>query len=353
MKEKKKKGFKLVNLELDGKGIGKEQDIPQNSLKRFFITYKDNIGKLVYVNMYMVLGNFPIIFLIAVLSGYTKLSAYLPSSDLFQNLSGIFMMKGPSPFSMTLYALEGLPNEVLINSTLSYIFIGISLLTLFTFGLVNVGTAYILRNIAKGEPVFIWADFWYAIKRNYKQALPFGIIDALINALLIYNVYITVTTGGNFLASMMFWANIVLVILYFFMRCYIYVQMVTFKLSVFKIIKNSLNFALLGFKRNILAFLGAVVAVVVELSLLLGLGGIFVSAAVIFPLTIMFSSLAYMKVFASYFKIKELMIDPYYEEHPEELPEEVEYDEEDIVMRDDVTEMKRLEEIKRRNGIES
>ena len=91
-----------------------------------------------------------IFFLIAVLSGYTKHSLFLPSSDLFQNLSSLFMMKEATPFSMTLYALEGLPNPVQINSTLSYIFIGISLLTLFTFGLVNVGTAYILRNIAKG-----------------------------------------------------------------------------------------------------------------------------------------------------------------------------------------------------------
>ena len=72
-------------------------------------------------------------------------------------------------------------------------------------------------------------------------------------------------------------------------------------------------------------------------------------AAIAAPLAIMFSTLAYMKVYASYFKIKEVMIDPYYEEHPEERPET--YEDEEIIMRDDVTERERLEEIKRRTNI--
>ena len=349
MKEQKKRRFKLIDLERDGKGIGKNNNDSYDGLKRFFVTYKDNAGKLLSINIFMVLGNFPLFFLVAVLSGYTKYQSFLPSSDFFQNLSSYFMLKEPSPYSMTLYALEGLPNQTLINSTWTYIFICISLLSLFTFGIVNVGTAYILRNIAKGDPIFIWSDFWYAVKRNLKQALPFGAFDLLINALLIYNIYLTLM-GGSFATSLMFWLNIAVFIIYFFMRPYIYIQMVTFKLSVFKILKNSLSFALLGFKRNLLAFIGFCIAVLIEFTTLFAFGGLFVSAAVIFPLTIMFSSLAYMKVFASYFKIKTLMIDPYYEEHPE-LRENVVSEDVEVIMRDDVTEKERLEEIKRRNGI--
>ena len=352
MKDQKKKRFKLIDLERDGRGIGKAEEMSESGLKRFFVTYRDNIGKLVSINMFMVLGNFPIFFLIAVLSGYTKIATFLPSSDLFQNLSHIFMNSEATPFTMTLYALEGLPSEILLLTPLSYVFIGISLLTLFSFGLVNVGTAYLLRNMAKGDAVFVWSDFWYAIKRNWKQALPFGIIDALINALLAFNIYLTLS-AGDVLTSMMFWANIVLIVLYFFMRCYIYVQMVTFKLSVYKIVKNSLNFALLGIKRNILAFLGTAFAILLELTLLFGFGGFLISGAIIFPFVIMLSSLAYMKVYASYFKIKELMIDPYYKEHPELLPKEEEYDPDEVIMRDDVTERQRLEELKRKNGIDT
>ncbi len=351
MKDKKKKGLRLINFDRDGKGVSKKSNYADNSLKRFFITCKDNAGKLLSVNIFMVIGNFPIFFLIAVLSGFTKYSSFAPSGDLFQNLSGVFMMNSPTPFSMSLYAIEGISEEVMINSTLSYVFMGISALTLLTFGIVNVGTAYILRNIAKGDPVFVWSDFWYAVRRNYKQALPFGIIDTIINALLIYNIFMTVS-GGNFLTSLMFWLYVILVILYFFMRGYIYVQMVTFKLSVFKILKNSLSFALLGIKRNLILLLAAIIFIAIELSTLFSFGGIFISISIIFPLTVMFSLLAYMKVFFAYFKIKEIIIDPYYKEHPDELPKtDGEQDDEERIMRDDVTDKERLEEIKKRNNI--
>ncbi len=344
----KKKKFQLFDIARDGKGISKKAPLKESGLKRFFLTYKNNFGRLIYVNMYMVLGNFPIIFLIAVLSGYTKVSAYLPGSDLFQNLCGTFMIEPTTPAQMSLYALEGIQEHVLINTTLSYVFYALGALTLFTFGFVNVGTAYILRNIAKGEPIFIWADFWYAIKRNWKQALPFGIIDGLINALLIFNLYTSAVSVGNPLTSMMFWGTIVLMILYYFMRPYVYIQMVTFSLSVFKMLKNALIFSLLGFKRNILSLLGGILCIAVEIMFFFALGSLLVPLGVAAPLAIMFSTMAYMKVYAAYFKIKEIMIDPYLAEHPELVET---HDEEEVIMRDDVTERERLEEIKKRNNI--
>lgn len=173
-------------------------------------------------------------------------------------------------------------------------------------------------------------------------------IDIGICALLIWNIYTNVTSG-NFITSLFFWTNVIIFIFYFFMRYYMYVQMVTFKLSVFKMMKNSLIFSLLGFKRNIVALFGIILCIVIEILLLLGLGGILVPLAIAAPLAILFSTLAYMKVFASYYKIKEVMIDPYYEEHPEERPET--HEDEEIIMRDDVTDRERLEEIKKRNGI--
>lgn len=345
---KDKNRLKLFDLQRDGKGISKKTPIKESGLQRFFITLKDNFGKIMTVNIIMVLGNFPLFFIIAVLSGFTKLEAFLPASDLYQNLGGIFMVESPSPFQMTLYALEGLQTQVLVNTTLTYVFWGIGALFLFTFGIVNVGTAYVLRNIAMGEPVFVWSDFIYAVKRNWKQALPFGIIDGLINAILIFNIYTTVSSG-DFITSMMFWGNVILVILYFFMRCYIYVQMVTFKLSVFKILKNSLIFSLLGLKRNAMALLGTVLLILFEILFVFSLGGILLSLGVALPLLIMFSAMAYMKVFAAYFKIKEIMIEPYKLEHPEEFDDTP--DDEEIIMRDDVTERERLEEIKKRNGL--
>ena len=347
-----KKRFKLFDSQRVGKGVSKNQAKLEPGLKRFFVIYKNNLGKLVSVNIFFILGNFPIFFLIATLAGVTQNNAYLPLSDVFQNLSGVFSADGGmTPYKLTLYSLEGLQAHTYVPTALTYVFYGIGALFLFTFGIVNVGTAYIIRNMVSGEPVFVWTDFWYAVKRNWKQALPFSVIDALITGLLVYNIYSLITSTGGFLGSMMFWSNIVIFIVYFFMRYYIYVQMVTFKLSVFKMLKNSLIFSLLGIKRNFLAFLGILLIVLFEIMLLFGTGGLLLPLAIGLPLIIMMSTFAYIKVYASYYTIKEVMIDPYAENHP---PLENPYgDEEDeIIMRDDVTEKERLEEIKRRNGIQ-
>ncbi len=343
-----KKNPLSLNIARDGKGISKKEPLNPSGLKRFFLTYKNNFNKLILVNMIMVLGNFPVIFLIVTLSGYTKDVGYMPFNDIAQNLAGLFAIEGVSPSSMSLYALEALQEQKLIDTALTYIFYGIGSLSLLTFGIINAGTAYILRNMAMGDPVFVWTDFWYAVKRNWKQALPFGIADGLINVLLIFNLYTTMS-APDFIVSMMFWSNIIVFILYFFMRCYIYVQMVTFDLKIFKIIKNSFIFALIGLKRNIMAILGAALFLLLEIFFLFTPGGILLPLAVAMPLIMFFSGAAYMKVFAAYFKIKEIIIDPYKAEHPELYENE---EDEETVMRDDVTERERLEEIKKRNNME-
>lgn len=346
--EKDKKRFKLFDTQRVGKGISKKKEIRLGSFGGFFSLYKNNFGKISYINLFYVLGNFPIIFFILTLSGYTKNASLMPFYDIFQNVNSIISIEGISPASMTMLASFGIQNNVMIPSVLTYVFYGISLLTLFTFGIVNAGTAYALRNVAMGDPVFVWSDFWYAVKRNWKQALPFGIIDGLINMLLVYNIY-TNLAASNFMLSLMFWCNIILFLIYYCMRFYIYVQMVTFKLSIFKIIKNSLIFFFLGMKRNLLALLGSLLIFFLEIIFLFGSGGFFFALGLMLPLMIMISTAAFMKVYASYYKIKEVIIDPYYEEHPEEKPEPVEAE---AIMRDDVTELERLEEIKRRNGIQ-
>lgn len=348
-KKNKTPRFKLFDITKDGKGIGKSSSLRRSSLKRFFISYKDNIGKITTVNILMVLGNFPIFFLIAALAGYTKAEAYLPFSDLFHGFSGTFASEGVTPDTMTLLSTGGIQEQILVPTTLTYVFYAIGALVIFTFGFVNVGTAYILRNIAKGEPVFVFSDFIYAVKRNWRQALIYGIIDVLINGILLFNLYNLIFGESAFFASVLFWATVILFIIYFMMRYYIYIQMVTFKLSIFKIIKNSLIFTLVGMKRNVVALFGIALMLLFEFLFVFAFGGVLISFAVALPLLIFFSSAAYMKVYAAYFKIEELMIEPYYEEHPDERP--VPESDGEVLMRDDVTEMERIEEIKKRNGI--
>lgn len=343
--------FKIFDFQREGRGVSKREADLGTGLKRFFTSLKNHFNKIIYVNILMVLGNFPVFFLVAALSGYTQLDTSVPMYDIFQSVSHMFSDGAVSAFDMAIYALTGIQNQTIIPSTLTYVFYGISALALLTFGCVNVGTAYILRNIAMGEPVFTWSDFWYAIKRNWKQALPFGIIDIAIHAILIFNVYNFLMSSQSWFESTMMWMNIVILILYFFMRYYIYVQMVTFKLSVFKILKNSLIFALLGVKRNLMALLGIIIALALEVLFVFSAGGILMPVGVAMPLILLFSLSAYMKVFAAYYKIKEVMIDPYKAEHPDADEDDADDADDEPIMQDDVTYNERLAEIKRRNGI--
>ena len=345
--DKNKRRFKLLDPLREGKGVSKNAPELEPGIKKFFVLLKNNFGRLVSVNIFLVLGNFPIFFLITVLAGYTKNLTSIPMSDLFQNIFGLHSInQNFTPFEMSIYGVEGLQAALRVNTPITYVFYGISALTLLTFGCVNAGTAYILRNIVKGEPIFMWDDFFYAVKRNWKQALPMGIIDALICAILAYDIYYTVSGTADYFVSLLFWGTVAISVIWFFMRYYIYVQMVTFNLSIPKLIKNSFIFSLLGFKRNILAFLGIILVLLIEFFLIFGTGGILISVAVAAPLAIIFSLCAFMKVYASYFKIKEIMIDPYQNDLPKEPEPEVE-----VIMHDDVTERERIAEIKRRNGI--
>ena len=332
--KKDNRRLRLFDITKDGKGLSKNAKDKVGGFKRFFTSYKDNFGKITSINIIMVIGNFPLVFLIAALSGLTKVKGLIPAFDVFQNLAGYFANTTPSAHSMVLFAQEGIQTVTYRPTAATYVLYGLAALTLFTFGLVNVGSAYLLRNIAKGDPVFVWSDFWYAVRRNWKQALPFGMIDVAINFILIWNVYsMFMQSGGDLFTSTMFWSNIVLFVLYFVMRYYIYVQMVTFKLTVFKILKNSLIFSLLGLKRNIVALMAIIVCMFFELMCVIGAGGILLPFGISLPFLILFSSLAYVKVYASYFKIKEIMIDPYLAEHPEESPD----DTTESIMSDDVT----------------
>ena len=196
----------------------------------------------------------------------------------------------------------------------AYVLLGLSALTLITFGLTKVGTTYILRALIRGEPTFMLSDFKYAVKRNWRQALPVGIIDLAASILFPINVLILLQTGGGFFNSVLLWVNVLFYVIFLFMRPYIYLQMLTFDLKIGKLLKNSLIFALLGFKRNLMALLGLIILLLLALLLIFGFGGALLPLGLSIPLVLLFAGGSFMGDFAAWFKIKQVMIDPQEEE---------------------------------------
>jgi uncharacterized membrane protein YesL len=318
-KPKKKRRFNIFDSQREGKGVSKEDAIITPDLKGFFKSFSRHFSKLLSVNILMVVGNFPILFAILGLSGIFKTQYFTPQSNFFANLHGIMLNEASySPATMALFGIEGIQIENSATTPISNALLILSLLVFFTFGFVNVGTTYIIRNMVKGEPVFMLADFKYAIKRNKKQAFFFGILDLLVLVLIPFNIFTLLSSMTTVLSSIIFWLNVVFGILYIFMRFYIYMQMITFELSIYKILKNSLIFALIGFKRNIMALLGIICLIFIEYMLIFGLGGMLLPLGLALPLVALFACGSYMAAFASYYKIKEIMIDPYVSEAEDE-----------------------------------
>ncbi len=308
----KKRRFRLFDSQREGKGVTKEDAKITPDLGGFFRSFRRNFSKLLSVNLITLIGNFPFIFAILALSGLFKVTYMTPLlPGFFSDLRALMLLdSAKDPATMALYGALGLqiPNSAM--TTTSYIFFGLSALTFLTFGFTKVGTTYILRSMIRGEPTFMLADFRHAVKVNKKQAFIVGVLDLFLLLLFPFNILSLVEMAGDFFNSILLWTTIVMAIVYFFMRPYIYLQLITFDLKIFKILKNALIFSLLGFKRNLLAFIGFVLLMLLMITLIFGLGGALLPLGLALPLVLLFSLGSFMGDFAAWFKIKEIMIDP-------------------------------------------
>ncbi len=304
--KKKKWGF-FSSYMKDGKGVKKEDIITDFNFLNFFKLYARRFVKLIWVNALYICGNFPLIFLLLALSNYFSDMGTTPASELFAVISGMGTAAGGFDVtSAPLLGIHGGMGTIFSPTPVTYVLYGIAALFIFTFGPVNAGCTYIVRNLVKGDPVFMWQDFITTIKQNWKQALPMGILDLGVIGLGLYSLISYYYNYANY--YVFFWTMVLILVLYSFIRFYLYTIMVTFELSFFQIIKNSMIFALLGFGRNLVCFLGVFLLAFFTI----WLGAIFLPIAVISIFMILFSSSAFMGMYAAYPKIKKYMIDPYY-----------------------------------------
>jgi len=304
----KKKKFNLFSgYTKDGKEIKKEDVITDFGFLSFFKLYGRRFVKLIWVNALYIVGNFPIFFLLLALSGLFSNVGVTPASEVFPVINGIHIASGEfSPSFASLLGIHGQMVPVYADTVVTYILYALAALMIFTFGPVNAACAYIVKNLVKGEPVFMWEDFKMTIKTGWKQSLPMGILDLAMFALCSYALMMYYYNYSNF--YMMFYPMILVFILYIFMRFYVYTLMVTFELKFFQILKNAAIFTLLGFGRNLVMFFGCAMLVM----LTIWLGTLFVPLAVISIFMLLFSGCSFMGTYAAWPKIKKYMIDPYY-----------------------------------------
>ncbi len=209
-------------------------------------------------------------------------------------------------------------------------------LPIITRGLADVGLTKITRNFAREKHAFVREDFFETIKRNWKQALSVGIINLVVMTVLVFNV------GYYFLGMFpellgLFGADvsdatvmkpqifdyIVIgvtafgLLVFTWMKYYIPLMIVTFKFNNKALYMNAFKFAVVGLKQNLLIsavlFLLYGIVAVLFLSLSWQIGVLILIIASLFLPS--FRSLLIQ--FIIFPLVRKLIIDPYYELHPE------------------------------------
>lgn len=335
--EKKKKKFNLFDWYYRQGKANDKKDInalKEPSIRNFFKLLWSKFGKLMSSNIIFVFVNFPLVFLLLALSGWFDKVSIVPTSVTWNSFLSILtssfsnanIPETSSYATSALIGIHGLHSEMTVTSVLTYVFYGLALLTVFTWGFAKVGTTYLYRNMMSGDPVFPFSDFFYIIKRNIKQSLLFGAIDFILIAILITDIVYLFNTIGNPISLFMLLLTLAMCIFYSFMRPYVYIMIFTFDLKFFQIIKNAAAFTILGIKRNIVGFLASVVIII------LNVGLIFIPfvtpIGMILPFVITIAILDFIGVYCAYPNIIKYMMS---EEDARMIVEKIPIEDEEII----------------------
>ncbi len=312
--QEKKKGFSRIFEFFDYHRDNRPDALAEDTtptLKRYFKVLGRRFWKLISLNLMML----PLILpLLLAIYFYISLDQTPTANNvIFPQLYGA-SVAAPTPHTTFLLDLYGAQMDIPVFGIGAYISIGICVLFLLvTFGWQNIGATYVLRNMVRGEPVFVWSDYFYAIKRNLLPALLLGILDFIVIFVLGFDIVYFWNQTGNFWLDVGFYAICALIILYFFMRFYIYLLLVTFDLSIKKILKNALIFTMLGIKRNLMAVLGIALITLLNVALLFAFGATPLGIAIplILPFLYYLSVTAFTSAYAAYPIIEKYMITPY------------------------------------------
>ena len=301
----------------DGKGVAKGEDT-RPTFKNFFKQFWRKLSHLLSLNILMLMQVVPVI--LAVVAFLTTPMTPSQTSAAFAPLYGTALIDGSATANLLL-ATQALPLHIpVFNPPAYWIIGGCALFLLVTLGWQSVGSFYVLRGLVRGDAVFVFSDYFYGIKRNFKQGLVFGLVDALFIIVLGVDLVYYSQTVGSFWLDVMFWILTAIAILYTIMRPYIYMMLITFDMKIRKMFKNALIFTALGIKRNLMAILGILLltAFHVTLILLFMPQGVF---TIVLPLVYVFAAIGFITAYAVYPVIDRYMIAPYRSETTEDADE--------------------------------
>ncbi len=304
----KTKKFKLFDTNRDGKGVYEEESRKPTLLFFFKLLWR-KLSQLVRLNVLLFVQVIPVLVFLYVYFLGTKTPT--ATETLYAPLYGISKISDASSITalLDMNAIQmGIP---IFSPVIMTVLIILAVIFALTFGWINVGSSYVVRGLFRGDPVFVFSDFFYAIKKNLKQAFWFGLLDFVCIVVLVVDFIHFNSITGSYLNDVMYFMIIAVAIIYLVMRFYIYHMMLTFDLSVKKILKNALIFTVLGIKRNLMAVLGLVLFLGIHFFLIKLFLSIGITIPIILPFFYAMAIMKFITTYAAFPVIEKYMITPY------------------------------------------
>lgn len=199
---------------------------------------------------------------------------------------------------------------------------------LFCIPIVTIGPATaamtaIMRNFYLEKPQFIFHDFKLEFKKNFKQALPIGLLDAAAIALGFFAIsFYAQNSEMDSVTTVLYVLCLVGVALVIMMSFYIYPQIVALDLKLGQIVRNSLLLVFLNPVGDIITF-----------ACFFGYAALiwYFWLIVLFLTPIVpFAWLSFISFFCCYPTIQRVLINPYYEKTGGKNPEIPDYEEDGV-----------------------
>lgn len=303
-----KRKFKLFDMNRDGKGVDPGEDTTPN-LKFFFKQFGRKFSKIISLNILMIFQVLPILISLYLyfFASPTTPTQYFPEyAALFGIQEASSTVTGAVNAGLFSFQL-GLPTY---NTYVYWVIGALMVFLVVTYGWQKVGSIYVTRGLVRGDSVFVFSDYFYAIRKNWKQGLILGLIDCLCIGVLAYDFVYFYNAAPSGLTNLMYAMTFALIIVYMIFRFYTYLLLVTFNMKLSKLFKNALIFTVLGIKRNVLALIGLALVTAFAVALIVLLLPVGLGVTIVLPLVYYLGVCAFIYTYAAYPVIKKYMIDP-------------------------------------------
>lgn len=224
---------------------------PKGPFKLFFEILFRKFWKLVTINAMYFLFSLPAIALAFFLA--PTLLQYLVPGFTYDNLVILLKSSGET------LADADIQQAATFYLTLTYLLVSVTVvgLSFIVVGPVHAGVTYLFRNYAREEHAFVWMDFKEAAGSNLKQSMALGTLSIVAVVVLAfdYGYFNSPLVGSVIIQGLVSGLVVIISLLLSFMLMYLYPMMVTFRLSLGKMIRNAALLSIARFLPNLGIFL--------------------------------------------------------------------------------------------------